>query len=204
MQWPDDQGYGAHSGGQARFAEADGSLRPPNRAAHMDLPDSGEERESSSGLGFIAVLSAAIIVLAGVVGIRQWSAERELERSGRTAAGAPEGEPSAPIEPAGPDEVAPPAAPTAPLPAAAVAAPSGEVEADAGAAGQAVGGAAAVVRRPGLAPQQPGPRPGLRRPLAGQGSAPGPAQFAPMRPPMRGPGADLPVKQHVGVPDNPY
>jgi serine/threonine-protein kinase len=185
-----------------------GSLRPPNRAGHMDLPDSDEEVESSSGLGFIAFLSVAIIALAGVVGYRQYSSEdgseaaaspaaEEQQQTSSTRAGERELERS-------PGAVAPAAAPgNEAVPAAlGIAVDAGAVGNALGASGQGAASGGDAQRKDDIKPATPAPRTAgaaLRPTTAAQSSAAGarpPAQRA-VGAPQRAVGAP---QRAVGAP----
>jgi eukaryotic-like serine/threonine-protein kinase len=51
------------------------SLRPASRGAHIDASDWDELPTGGRSLGILSVVLVGIIVVAGVVGFRQWSAE---------------------------------------------------------------------------------------------------------------------------------
>ena len=214
LDWPD-----------ARYGAADdGSLKPP-RAAHMDLPDSDEEPESSSGLGFIAILSLSIIALAGFVGYRQWSAEQAVDRASTQGLDATE---AAPLEsgerPTGerPLEPTPGIATTTALGEPAAAPPTlgdaGERtarEATPGASAPQAGQAApeptaaeAVPAKPTphAAPSATRPQPGGAAPVR-RPAAPPPRAMVPPRgafPPPAAPAAAPSRSGPAALPDNPY
>lgn len=168
--------------------DVDGSLRPPNRAAHMDLPGLDDPPESSSGLGFIVFLSVAIIAFAAVVGFRQWSAERAGggARPAASAAQPPQAD-EAPADAPRPSAVE--AAPTTQASEQAAAAPaSAEDAADAGVVTQA---ARAAAKRPAV---RVAPKP---RPFA----APVPVRE---RESFPAGGAPFSAPSAPGLPDNPY
>jgi eukaryotic-like serine/threonine-protein kinase len=201
----------------------DGSLRPPSRAAHMDLPNIDDEVESSGGLGFIAFLSLTIIALAGFVGYRQWtgaggeqpelapsaapngadplrSGDRELERvpsandPQRAAAAAPTAPPDDALDTLEADGGARAATPGL----------NNAPNTEAAPKGTAVGtpGAPATPNNPAppVARPAPGPRPAPRAAPVFTQPRPlppieRPEPVAPMRAPAPRPGA---------LPDNPY
>lgn len=193
----------------------DGSLRPSTRAAHIDLPGSDEPSESARGLGVIALISAAIIVLAAVVGIRQWRAEHDAPRTGAAAAGQDDeraGESPSTPDPAigipGDEPNLDPA--TAAGDEDHAAAPSGsatdeqmgqgEPDRDAGAVEEGTEASPAPRERPNraerdvAAERKAAPRPRAQPPA--RRPQPAPAEASPPSP--------RPASQDLGLPDNPY
>lgn len=81
-----------------RYDDSADSLRPASRGAHIDSSDWDELPSGGRSLGILSVVLVGIIVVAGVVGFKQWSQEGEGPAK-RSAASAASGALPAAIEP---------------------------------------------------------------------------------------------------------